>query len=276
MEPEVIRTLLIIFQIVILILVAARTLWSIRYGNHTIVLFFFIYGIVCFLISDFYWLVHGLLRPGARIPFSVNEVGEMGLNLLFTSMLNVIFRNRFKKPGIETILSIVFSASAVTLWIGWNGEWIKDIISGIAFGCLIFTTIRAVKASGALSRSERVTLAVASYVLLAMQGLIFIVNENAGKKLDVLCYILMFSVMTWLVFKALKSLISSYKKTSGQDRYKALSICFLSFVWTLNTMYMSSEPMYFVAMIMCSLTMPALMYSVLPFGMKQDTGDDSI
>ena len=115
MEPEVIRTLLIIFQIVILILVVARTLWSIHYGNHTIVLFFFIYGIVCFMISDFYWLVHGLLRPGARIPFSVNEVGEMGLNLLFTSMLNVIFRNRFKKPGIETILSIVFSKLNIIL-----------------------------------------------------------------------------------------------------------------------------------------------------------------
>ena len=276
MEPEVIRTLLIIFQIVILILVAARTLWSIRYGNRTIVLFFFIYGIVCFMISDFYWLVHGLLRPGARIPFSVNEVGEMGLNLLFTSMLNVIFRNRFKKPGIESILAIVFSASAVTLWIGWTGEWIKDIISGIAFGCLIFTTIRAVKAGGALSRSEMVTLAVASYVLLAMQGLIFIVNENAGKKLDILCYILMFSVMVWLVFKTVRSLVKSYKKSSDQDHYKVLSICFLSFVWTLNTMYMSSEPMYFIAMIMCSLTMPALMYSVLPFGMKQDTGDAPI
>lgn len=276
MEPEVIRTLLIIFQIVILILVAARTLWSIRYGNHTIVLFFFIYGIVCFMISDFYWLVHGLLRPGARIPFSVNEVGEMGLNLLFTSMLNVIFRNRFKKPGIESILAIVFSASAVTLWIGWTGEWIKDIISGIAFGTLIFTTVRAVKAGGALSRTERVTLVIASYVLLAMQGLIFIVNENTGKKLDILCYILMFSVMVWLVFKTVRSLVKSYKKSVGQDHYKVLSICFLSLVWTLNTMYMSSEPMYFVATIVCSLTMPALMYSVLPFGMKQDTGDDPI
>ena len=277
MAPDVIRTFLVSFQIVVLIFVIIGTLHAIHGKTASVVPVFFIYGAICFLFSDFYWLVHTLLRSDSRIPFSVNEIGEMGLFLLFTSMLQTIFKDIFKKPRLETLLAVVFSISVAALWIGWTGEWIKDIISGIAMGSLICVTVRSIKACGAFTKIEAVVMGIASYVLIAMQGMIFFVNESLGRILDICCYILMFTVMAWLYAKAVRMLIMFYGKHDPGSRYKIVSTSFLCMIWVINTMYMSSEPIYFAATFMCSMTLPVLMYSVLNYlGTNDKKEDDAV
>ena len=277
MDPDILRSILVSFQIVVLIFVIIGTLHAIHGKNTSVVAVFFIYGMICFLFSDFYWFVHSLLRPDSRIPFSVNEIGEMGLFLLFTSMLHTIFKDTFKKPRLETLLAVIFSISVAALWIGWTGEWVKDIISGIAFGTFVCATIRSVRACAALTKTESVVTGIAAYVLIIMQGAIFFVNENLGRILDICCYILMYTVMAWLFAKAVRTLVVAYGKQDPGSGSKVVSTSLLCMAWVINTMYMSSEPIYFVATFICTLTLPVLMYSVLHFlGIKDKKEDDAV
>ncbi|MCR5332240.1 MAG: hypothetical protein K6E62_13810 [Lachnospiraceae bacterium] len=263
MDSDTIRVILCIFQICMLgyIIIRVIRLSSIR--KSSVITVFLLYGVVCLLISDLYWLVHGLLRPDVRLPFSVNEIGEMGTGLLFASLLSAVFKDRFRRPGLETISAAVFAIAAAALWVGWTGEWVKDILSGIVFGYYAVETVRGLKCSGVMSVIEWLVISIAAYILIAMQGLIFAVIEPVGAVLDVFCYILMFSVMIWLMVKTGKAVIKAKKTKDLQDAEKSVALSFFSMVWIMNTMYMSSEPMYFFPFTALTLILPLQMISVL-------------
>ena len=262
MDYDVIRVILSIFQICMLGYVIIRVIRTTRDRKTSVVTVFFIYGIVCLLISDMYWLVHGLLRPDVRLPFSVNEIGEMGVYLLFASMLGAIFKGKFLKPGFETICAAIFAIAIAALWVGWTGEWIKDILSGIVFGYYACVAVRAMRCSGAFTFMEWLIMSISAYILIAVQGLIFAVEGTIGKMLDMICYIIMYALMIWLLQKSIRTVIAAHRTGDPGMSEKSAALSFFTMVWTLNTMYMSSEPMYFIGFLGSSLMLPVMMKSV--------------
>ena len=262
MSSDEIRALLCIFQICMSLFIIVHLIRRGSHSKYSIVTVFFIYGIVCLLLSDTYWLVHGLLRSDNRIPFSVNEIGEMGTDLLFASMLGAVFKGRFAKPGLETLLTALFMLAATALWIGWTGEWVKDILSGIVFGFFACSTVRALKCSGALSKTERRLLPVLAFLLAAMQGMTFAFPGTVGKIFDILCYVLMFAVIVLLLPKTVKAVRKAFAGRDTETSLQCAALSFFSFAWTLNTMYMSSEPMYYVAWSVSTLLLPVMMFSM--------------
>ncbi|MBO4414984.1 MAG: hypothetical protein J5824_03260 [Lachnospiraceae bacterium] len=272
MNPDTIRVILSLLQICMLGFIIIRVSRKAHYGKTSVITVFFIYGIICLLISDMYWLVHGLLRPDVRLPFSVNEVGEMGTDLLFASMLAAVFKDRFLKPGFETICAAIFAVAIAALWVGWTGEWVKDILSGIVFGYYTCVTVRAMRCSEAFTFMEWLILSLSAYILIAVQGLIFAVDDEIGKMLDVFCYIIMFSVMIWLVQKATRAAIAAHRIKDLKTSEKSVALSFFTMVWIMNTMYMSSEPMYFFGFFVFSLILPVMMISV--FGMESVKGKE--
>ena len=217
---------------------------------------FFTFALVSFLVSDLYWITHTLMKAGARIPFAANEIGESGMYLLIAAVLNTAFREKKANTRIEVICTALFSAASAALWIGWSGEWVKDILSGIVFGYFLCTAVRSLKITDSFSKKEWVVLAVASAVLIAVQTTIFFVPPPINQRLDAFCYVLMFVGIALFFLKTIRSF------HTGKDADQALSLSFASFGWTTSTMYMSADPMWFAADTCCTVVL-LLMYFAL-------------
>ena len=265
MNYDIVRIVLVLFQILILgyiIIVTGRRARSMR---SSIVMVLFIYGIVCFLLCGFYWLVHVSLREEARIPFGVNEIGEIGVHLLFASMLNALMKDAGRPKGSlpKIIAAAIYSAVMVALWIGWTGEWVKDILAGIGFGYLICTGIGSLDRAGAFSKLEWIILGIMSYVLIALQGLIFILPATTGGIVDIACYCLMFAGIAWLAIRTINAFIFARRQKDRKSSVNSLVILMICFIWISNTMYMSSEPMYFIAVFTMTLLLILFPWAVI-------------
>ena len=129
MNLETLYTLLNLFQVSVLAFILWRLIFRMKTGSFTMVSVFYLYALILVLLSDIYWFVHGLLRPDVRIPFGANEIGEIGIFLMYSSLLNAVFKKdeRFRGLWGATSLAAIFSLSVIGLWIGWTGEWVKDI-----------------------------------------------------------------------------------------------------------------------------------------------------
>ena len=92
----------------------------------------FAFAVASVLLSNLYWLAYDILRPGTRMPFAANEIGEWALFLL----LGAAVRTQPEAPSAkrEVFCAALFTAANVALWIAWSGEWIQDILTGAAFG----------------------------------------------------------------------------------------------------------------------------------------------
>lgn len=229
---------------------------------------FYLYALILVLLSDIYWFVHGLLRPDVRIPFGANEIGEIGIFLMYSSLLNAVFKKdeRFRGLWGATSLAAIFSLSVIGLWIGWTGEWVKDILSGVAFGYFICTTVRSLIISQAFDKKRLSILGVVAFVLIGLQGAIFAVPDSIGKIFDISCYCIMFGGMVWLFICTFKTLKKAYGSTDGNMdeniKKKSLALSFLFSLWVLNTLYMSNEYVYTVVFFIVSFNVIIVYFSV--------------
>ncbi|MCR4625428.1 MAG: hypothetical protein K5795_05615 [Lachnospiraceae bacterium] len=256
MSDELISIIVNLIQIVsfcFILFMIGRRMRSRRFSR---LLLFFLYGIILALLSILFWLVHDIMRPEARIPFGANEIGEISISLMYASLLDI----RFKAAGYKnlkpaTLLTIIYSLAVIALWIGWTGEWIKDILSGTAFGYMMCMSVRSLIISKAFNKIKLTVLALGAYILIGLQGLIFIVPENIGKVVDILCYIILFSGIFWLLIYSVYLIRTAFRaiKGSSEDQKKrvdkALAVTFAALIWALNTMYMSAGTMYVIAYI---------------------------
>ncbi len=264
MDYGFVSVVLNILQILVLTVIAVLTVLRLRRIKASVILVFYLYGIVCTILSDFYWLAMDIMLPEKRIRFGVNEIAEAGLFLLFASTVNIVFRCEYNKKKIypEVFAAVVYSAGIVCLWIGWTSEWVKDILSGLALGFLICSTVRLLKASQALKKAEWVVLGTGAFMLLILQELIFAVPAYVGKILDIICYVIMFGWMLWMVVRALYSMTKAHRSRKREECIQAFSLAMTSFLCAINTMYMSGEPMYNPAYIISTCTFLMLMFAV--------------
>lgn len=269
MNLETVYTLLNILQVSILTFVLWRLVLRMKTGSFTMVSVFYLYALILFLLSDIYWLVHGLLRPDVRIPFGANEIGEIGIYLMYSSLLNAVFKKeeRFKELLGATILAGIFSLAVIALWIGWTGEWVKDILSGLAFGYFACTTIRALIISKAFDKKRLSVLGVMAFVLLGLQGMIFVLPEAVGNVLDIMCYCIMFAGMIWLFVFCIKVIRRAYSSGDGNSageniKKKSLAVSFLFSLWIQNALYMSNEYVYTAIFIIVSFSVIIMYLSV--------------
>ena len=269
MNLETVYTLLNILQVSILAFVLWRLVLRMKTGSFTMVSVFYLYALILFLLSDIYWLVHGLLRPEVRIPVGANEIGEIGISLMYSSLLNAVFKKeeRFKELLGATLLAGIFSLAVIALWIGWTGEWVKDILSGLAFGYFACTTIRSLIISKAFDKKRLSVLGVMAFVLLGLQGMIFVLPEAVGNVLDIMCYCIMFAGMIWLFVFCIKVIRRAYSSGDGNSvgeniKKKSLAVSFLFSLWIQNALYMSNEYVYTAIFIIVSFSVIIMYFSV--------------
>lgn len=217
---------------------------------------FFTFALVSLLMSSLYWLAYDLLRGDARMPFAANEFGEIAAFLLLASTLGAVFRGRFVEARAETVLAGLFAACSAVLWIAWSGEWLEDILVGLAFGYYLCACVRALKQTGALSRAEWIVLGTLAGFLLLLQCATFVLPADRKTAADLTAYCVMFAALAFL----LRKLADCLFHRRGAERLLALS--FSVFGWAASTMYMSTGIWYMIALLCSILILPLMLLSL--------------
>ncbi len=226
----------------VLLLMMVRAMRLIRRDTASLPALYITLAAAALLLSDAYWVVHLLLRRGARIvPYAANEISESGAFLLLGAALRSAFPARPGRAGALLAAAAVYSAVCAGLWIGWSGEWVKDIVGAIPFCYFIYMTLRALSASGALQKREWTALGVLTAALLCSEIAIFFLPGATARAMDVLCYALIFITVVWLFLRSGAAL------RRGAGAAQLLSLAFAVEAWSISGMYMCADPMYYLA-----------------------------
>ncbi len=198
------------------------------------------------MISDIYYLIHSLLLEGTRIPFAANDIADFGAFLLLSATLNTaIGADRKALPSVMAGAS-VFAAANICLWIGWSGEWLRDILGGLAFGYFLCTVIRSVYLTEAMTRWERAAMWAFSTLLIAAEAASFF--EPLGIAMDTTAATILMAAGALLL---LARIFPVLLRTERADA--ALSLCFTGCCWSYVCMYMSADIRYAVFSNLCTL-----------------------
>ena len=242
MNNDVMRAAMDVFAILLIGYLVFRVLRFINRTHARVGILYVAYGLMCMFCSSVYWLIHVLLDTDYRFPFGANDVGAIGMFLLFASALAIIFKDAGKKAVLEVIGTLVFSVISVILWIIWSGEVVKDIISGIPYAYFCCHAVRSVRLSHGFRRLEWVFFAAFVLGITLVEGWISFLPEPLNIIVDSACYVIMYTMLVALMCNAFVKIVRS--KTTA-DAAAAVSMSAVCFAWGLSSMYMSAEPMYF-------------------------------
>ena len=251
MNMEVVFNL---FFTAMLLLVFLGTLRLLGSGKREARMVLFAFAVASVLLSNLYWLAYDILRPGTRMPFAANEIGEWALFLLLGAALNT--QSERLAPKREMLFAALFTIANAALWIAWSGEWVDDILTGAAFGYFLCSLAAQIKLAEVFPAWEWRLLGVACPVLLAAQTAIFFVPEPMKQPLDLFCYCLLFAVMAVLLIRGLRSL------RSGEGASPAVLDAFAAYAWTTITQYMSSGWFYITALMLAALCFPLMLLAL--------------
>lgn len=251
------EAILDLFRIIILVFVLSGCIRLLFRRKNMAFVVFFTLGIACILLSDCYWLAYDLLRPDSRMPFAANEICEWAFFLLLGSAISSRYSKEYFRWKKEIVAVLLFVTGNVALWIGWSGEWLQDILTGVAFACFLCALVNQIKQEGILDGGWGILLTVAGFVLILGQAgtLLEVIPEPVRKILDYSCYFLMFALLVTFMIRTVLSF--------GEKKYsRTMCFSFLCFAWNVVTMYMSGD-IFFLAAMCLSMVSFLLMYVAL-------------
>jgi len=243
-----------LFQTAVLLIAFFGAIRTVGSEKRTMRVVFYGFAVACGLLSNFYWLAYDILRPGTRMPFAANEIGEWAMFLLLGAALNV--GRKFRKTSLFMVFTALFTLANVAFWIAWSGEWIEDVLTGAAFGYFLISITERLSRDDALSRREWIALGVACFALIAMQTAIFFVPEPLGKTLDLCCYVLLFAGVLWFFVKTILGFLKKY------DPAKLIGLAFAAYGWSMTTLYMSAGGFYVAAICFAILCYPLMLLAL--------------
>ena len=205
-------------------------------GSLTAVFVSFFFAL--WFLADIYWLVYDILRADARMPFAANEFAEAAMMLTLAAALNSAVPHGTRAAVRQVICGALFAVSNVVLWIAWSGEWVQDVITGLAFIWFVSSAVCSLKVVHDLSKKEWVLLGGLCVLLIVGQGLTFFFEEPFKSSIDTGCYVLLsLIILYWLV-----KLIISYKRKHSAQRLMSLAVA--NTVWIIVAIFMSSGLIY--------------------------------
>ena len=246
MINDVLRYVCISVQNAVLLFVLHRIFRLVRRGNRSMSAVFFAFATATFLVSDLYWLAFVLLKQDARLPFTPSDVADNGVLLLIGSMVASAFRDRQEKTTTLVAATAAFALANAALWIAWSGEWVKDVIGTLPFAYLVYFAARGLKLSGALRRWEWTALGAGCAALIVLEVVILFCPRPLNMALDVVCNALLSAGIALFFWESIRGL------RSGADAERSISLTAAAVTWCLCFMYMSAEPVWFAADILCT------------------------
>ena len=243
-----------ILQSIVLIVVVLQSIRLTLMKKNYFLPFFFALAMMSFLLSDLYWIAYDVLKPDTRMPIAANEIGECAMILLLSAGLDVVLKDKKKIFG-EIVFAILFIGVNIALWIAWSGEWLQDVLFGIPYIYFLWLLIRGMRSRGVLARKELWFAAMMGVSVLILQIPLLIAKGTLFELAKIVCVALMFTLMGWLGVKSFRS----------KDYFMTLTF----FLWTELSMFLSSEPYYYVAFGMNIIVLPMMFSS-----MKKELAND--
>ena len=197
--------------------------------------------------SNLYYLAHSLQNKGLYLPFSAMDIVDAGLYTLLGAVLQNNFSIDMRKLTWPSVEGALFGALNVWLWILWSGSWLGNLLNALPFMYLMFMCGRSLEESRALRRFERISFGIITMIVSVLESVLYFISGTLYTVLDVVCYILLFTCLVYLVFKTVDVL-----RRGKADTALALS----AFLYTMGlvTLYLSYEPLYFVAEVLVIIT----------------------
>ena len=247
-----VEAVLDLLRALVLVFILLSTFRFIGHEKFTARIVFFTLAVACILLCDLYWLAYDILRPETRMPFAANEIGEWALFLLLGAALNSGKPIRFREAKWEMLCAVLFSAANAALWIAWSGEWVQDILSGLAFAYFLCALVSQIKTEALFSVSHWRELGILCLLLVTGQASTFFISEEIRRHLDLLCYVLLFTVALFLLARA----VMVIRKNSDP----AHGVCgsFIAFAWVMVTMYMSEGSFHAAAYGLSAICFPLM------------------
>ena len=249
MIGDILQCLLLFFIVVVCSRYALRT-------ENNLFLIFAALSAATLLLSTLYWVAHSLLREGMRIPFAANDVADFGTFLLLSaSLYSAVGTGRGRLPGV-TAAAAAFALVNIGLWIGWSGEWLRDILGGIAFGYFVCVCVRSVYLAEALERGWRIALWAISWIAVAVEAAGFFVSAEQCAALWKVGTVVLLLGEILLLIRTLLSL------RAGCSAEASMSLSFICFCWSSVAMYMSEGAAYTFFSALSSLHMLLMLLSI--------------
>ena len=256
MSPEQMSLVSVFLQIALLSVVLFFSVRLIRESSRSLPAVFLTFTLTLWLLTDLYWITYDLMRPDSRMPFAVNEIGEAAMFLLFAATISAAVPHWFPEARSQAVGALLFAACNIALWIAWSGEWLQDLLVGAAYAVFLYILACAMKRQRALSKKEWIGLGMTCALLIAGQGLTFLVPQEAKGAVDTGCYLLM---AAGAVLWAIKNLFA-WKQHADPKTLLCLAAALLG--WTMTAKYMSEGGWYTAFLTAESLITPLLYLSV--------------
>lgn len=201
---------------------------------------FYVFGNVSYLIADVYWIVHMLLKEGDTPKFSAVEIGVVGVLLLYGMALQSYGENRPARGLISPtiVLAIGFTFANTACWIGWNGGWFRDIITGIAMGYLAYVIASFVEKYDLFDLKKYMLALAGCLILMALEAGTLVFRESHLMILEIFRYILWFGGVLYFMYGIYFHVIKNNHVSLG------LFYSFGGYVFSVFAMYLSADIMY--------------------------------
>lgn len=228
------------FQIITLAVLLVFSVGLIRRSGRSLTAVFLTFVYTLLLLTDLYWVIYDFMRPGIRMPFAVNEVGEAAGFLLMSALLSSAVNYRLASARKQAIGTVLFAVCNVALWIAWSGEWAQDLIVGAAFSYFLISTTCALKVQRQLSKSEWIGLGIGCTLLILAQSLTFFTKPQTKNALETGCYIFLVAGIVYWTYK----MFAARKKQASSKAVLCLVFALIS--WLITAVYMSDGMWYSV------------------------------
>ncbi|MCR5419318.1 MAG: hypothetical protein K6E84_10415 [Lachnospiraceae bacterium] len=243
----------VILQIVVLIPVIRQSGKWMEDENNGLLPVFFTFAMEAFLLCNVYYVIHGILRPGSRLPFAADEIAECALIFMLAAGMETIRKE--KKLNISALVfSVVFTGLNMALWIIWSGEWMQDIIFGLPYIYILYLLICGISDTGCFESKERKMSAV---VLIVIELLWLLSTRFSGSFLTAfswVIYVFMYLYEGWLFGKC----FAKGKGEKGEKLYPPLAF----FLWAILISFSSDGIFYAVSQIIIVLALPLMLHAL--------------
>ena len=249
MIGELVQVLLFLVSVVAFFHYARRT-------KNNLYLIYFALSFATMMLSEVYYFIHSYLREGLRIPFAANDIADFGAFLLLgTALITALGSPRRRLTGV-TAAALLFAAANVALWIGWSGEWLRDILGGLSWGWFLCICFRSLVQTEAVGRGERTALWILCALIAALQAATFFLPAKLSASADLAATLLLAAGAAWLLARILLAL----RRDRSPD--KALSLSVTGYLWATVCMYMSAGLPYVIFANLATLQLLLILLAV--------------
>ena len=250
MTLEALEQILDILDVLATVGIVAAAIIRFHGKQQSLTVLFFCFAMVSLLLTNVYWLAHSLLRPNMRMPLAANTIGECAVFLLLSAALNSLFPDHRFSFTPQFICSVFFAVASIALWIIWSGEWLQDILGGIAFGYFLCVCVRDLYQMNSFSKKDWIALGICCTVYMSIS--FFFAEDHPVMKIG---YVLMFTTMAWFLYRTIRS---ARRRESAE---KQIVLSSSAYACCMSGVYMSSGYWYIAAEILCLITLPLMLHA---------------